>query len=62
MKTIRMFFLFFTVVFVSNTFAQNYVQNSDSSRWGFRLQIIDTNYIPKLRVKMRWGILLFTQE
>ena len=55
MKTFKMFFLFFTVVFVSNTFAQNYVQNNDSSKWGFRLQIIDTNYIPKIASKDAMG-------
>lgn len=50
-----MFFLFFTIVFASNTFAQNYVQNNDSSKWGFRLQIIDTNYIPKIASKDAMG-------
>ncbi|MEI6755312.1 MAG: hypothetical protein WCK78_19410 [Paludibacter sp.] len=55
MKTLKMFFLFFTVVFVSNTFAQNYVQNNDSSKWGYYLQIIDTNYIPKIASKDAMG-------
>ncbi len=41
-----MSFLLFIIVSTSNTFAQYHVQNNDSSKWGYYLQIIDTNYIP----------------
>lgn len=51
-----MYFLLFTFVSaVSNTFAQNNVQNNDNSKWGYYLQITDTNYIPKIASKDAMG-------
>jgi hypothetical protein len=55
MKSIIITFILLTFVTTSNSFAQNHVLNNNNSKWGYYLQIIDTNYIPTIASKNELG-------
>lgn len=56
MKTIKSIIILVLMLFGLNTRASNYVQNNDSTGiWGYFLQIIDENYIPKIATKNSTG-------